>query len=144
MKRWAERAPASPWRQTSHYSWLMRDWRRELPWRTARKTAVVSALSVAREVQAATEWAAWCPGARSAPYSRGLCCVRCNSARQLKDDSGIRPFFQPEKSRNHQGYCSRHLKYSQDPQVVHWVSPAGSTMGHNRTTDNTTPTHPPT
>jgi hypothetical protein len=34
------------------------------------------------------------------------CCVRCNSARLLKDDSGIRPFFQPEKSRNHQGYCS--------------------------------------
>ena len=33
----------------------MRDWRRELQWRTARKTAEASALSIAREVHAATE-----------------------------------------------------------------------------------------
>src|SRR6202795_1522459 len=37
----------------------MRDWRRELRWRIAHKTVVVSALSVAREVHLATEWAAW-------------------------------------------------------------------------------------
>jgi hypothetical protein len=68
------------------------------------------------------------------------CCVRCNSARQLKDDSGIRPFFQPEKSRNHQGYCSRDLKDAEDRQDVHWVSQAGSNLGHKRTL--TTPVRP--
>ena len=33
----------------------MRDWRRELQWPTARKTAEANALSVTREVHAATE-----------------------------------------------------------------------------------------
>jgi predicted nucleic acid-binding protein len=48
--------------------------------------------------------------------------VRCNSARQLKDDPGIRPFFEPEKSRNHDGNCSRDLKDAYDRQDVHRVS----------------------
>ena len=47
--------------------------------------------------------------ARSSP-PLATCLVRCNSARQLKDDPGIRPFFEPEQSGNHDGYCSRDLK----------------------------------
>ena len=67
------------------------------------------------------------------------CGLRCNSARQLKDDSGIRPFFEPEKSRNHQCYCSRDLQDAQDRQDVHWVSQAGNNLGHKRTADDASP-----
>ena len=64
------------------------------------------------------------------------CGLRCNSARQLKDDPGIRPFFEPEKPRSHDCRCSGDLKDTYDRQDIHWVSETCDNLGYNRAANN--------
>lgn len=65
--------------------------------------------------------------------------MRCCGARQLKDDPGIRPFLEPEKSWDHDGYGSRYFEDAYDRQDVCRVSQACNNLGYKRTNNNTSP-----